>query len=231
MNFQWLSRHIFLMYSASLYEQVYILEFIHTGNLVVGKEAHTYSLYISSWIFLCKNTEMQHLVFFLGTSFSSRVWLQCSWQGCCPKVKDQSFLLFINGVETTKIQPAVYPLSLNHPPRPPSSFRCVLSDPTTSRQLLSQRIFTCSFFSESLIFCLALARLALSFPFRTIVRGAYYGNYLAAVQPLSKIGHLRTRRSAAKLSFIQWYVAQYLKWRCSCCSKIPDVNLPYQEIR
>lgn len=94
---------------------------------------------------------MQHLVFFLGTSFSSRIWLQYSWQGCCRKVKDQSFLLFINGVETAKIQPAVCPLSLNHPPRPPSSFRCVPSDPTTSRQLLSQRTFTCSFFSESLV--------------------------------------------------------------------------------
>lgn len=82
--------------------------------------------------------------------FPSRVWLQCSRQGCCPKVKDQSFLLFINGVETAKIQSAAYPLSLNHPPRRPSSFRCVPSDPTTSRQLLSQRIFTCSFFSESL---------------------------------------------------------------------------------
>lgn len=128
---------------------------------------------------------MQHLVFFLGTSFSSRVWLQCSRQDCCPKVKDQSFLLFINGVETAKIQPAIYPLPLNHPPRPPSSFRCVPSDPSdpsTSRQLLSQRIFTCSFFSESLLFPpqFALARLALSFSFRTIVRGAYYWNYLAA---------------------------------------------------
>jgi len=116
--------------------RAYIFEFICS---CMEKSIHI--LCILSRIFLCKYRNAAfsflpwHFFFFEG--------LQCSRQDCCPKVKDQSFLLFINGVETAKIQPAIYPLSLNHPPRPPSSFRCVLSDPTTSRQLLSQRIFTC----------------------------------------------------------------------------------------
>lgn len=55
---------------------------------------------------------------------------------------------------TAKIQLTVYPFSLSFPftfSFSTSSFRCVSSGPTTSRQLLSQRIFTCSFFSESLV--------------------------------------------------------------------------------
>lgn len=159
---------------------------------------------------------MQHLVFFLGTSFSSRVWLQCSRQDCCPKVKDQSFLLFINGVETAKIQSAIYPLSLNHPPRPPSSLRSFWSYHLATT-FVSKDFYLLIFLGISLVSSAICSRSISSFLF--------FSNDCArrVLLELFSCVYRRCRKSETRVFVDHPLTIRYLEWkRCSYHTKISD---------